>query len=197
MTSLGKDSYVGTLHYKALDPPIVIGVDNLQQTCDIGNTTTTPIICDSLSATTGDITTSTGSITSSVNITASTGAVITNTITPVSGTIVDFSRTYRGDLEVQSLTIPGPIDFAYCRGDIVSIRSGTAGGVWVLPTGEPGNHFYFVNSSGNAQRLQGPLTGTLDTLAPPNFINLAGVAPAPFVIKLVCIRAGIWYSSNV
>ena len=197
MTSLGDNAYVGVLNYKQLQPPITIGVDNLQQTCDSGNTTTTPIICDSLSATTGDITTSAGSITANTNLTASTGAVNTNTIQPVSGTIVDFSRTYRGDLQVQSLTIAGPIDTAYCRGDIVSIRPGTGSGVWSLPTGEEGNHLYFVNSSGNAQRLTGPLLGTLDTLAPPNFINLVGVAPSPFVIKLVCIRPGNWFSSNV
>ena len=44
MTSLGADCYVGQLNYKTLNPPIMIGVDNLQDTCDIGNTTTTDII---------------------------------------------------------------------------------------------------------------------------------------------------------
>jgi hypothetical protein len=48
MTSLGANAYVGTLHYKILEPPVMIGVDNLQQTCDIGNTTTTDIICAKL-----------------------------------------------------------------------------------------------------------------------------------------------------
>ena len=43
MTSLGKDCYVGRLNYETLNPPILIGVDNLQQTCDIGNTTDTDI----------------------------------------------------------------------------------------------------------------------------------------------------------
>ena len=48
MTSLGADCYVGRLNYVSLNPPIVIGVDNLQDTCDIGNTTTTDIICAKL-----------------------------------------------------------------------------------------------------------------------------------------------------
>lgn len=159
--------------------PSAIGVDNLQDTCEAGNVTDTDIKCNSL-------------------FTDSTGSVNTNTISAVLGTTnVNFSRTYRGDLPVVSLTSPGPINFEYCRGDIVSIRPGTVSGVWGLPTGVAGNHFYFVNSSGNAQRLTGPLGGSLDNLAPPNFINLAGVAPAPFVVKLVCIKAGNWFSSNV
>ncbi len=41
--ALGDSASVGTLFYEFLDPPIMIGVDNLQQTCDIGNTTTTDI----------------------------------------------------------------------------------------------------------------------------------------------------------
>ena len=48
MTSLGTDCYVGRLNYVSLNPPIVIGVDNLQDTCDIGNTTTTDIVCAKL-----------------------------------------------------------------------------------------------------------------------------------------------------
>tara|TARA_R100000935_G_scaffold15780_1_gene31579 strand:+ start:5108 stop:6040 length:933 start_codon:yes stop_codon:yes gene_type:complete len=43
MTSLGDNAFVGTLNYKQLVPPIVVGVDSLQATCDIGNTTTTDI----------------------------------------------------------------------------------------------------------------------------------------------------------
>jgi len=50
MTSLGQNCFVGTLNYDELVPPIAIGVDNLQQTCDIGNTTTTPIIMSGASA---------------------------------------------------------------------------------------------------------------------------------------------------
>jgi hypothetical protein len=46
--ALGDSASVGTLFYQFLDPPIAIGVDNLQQTCDIGNTTTTDIICAKL-----------------------------------------------------------------------------------------------------------------------------------------------------
>ncbi len=41
--ALGDSASVGTLFYKFLDPPVMIGVDNLQDTCDIGNTTTTDI----------------------------------------------------------------------------------------------------------------------------------------------------------
>ena len=37
MTSLGKDCYVGTLNYKNLNPPIAVGVDNLEQTLTSGN----------------------------------------------------------------------------------------------------------------------------------------------------------------
>ena len=51
MTSLGDNAFVGTLNYKTLNPPILIGVDNLQQTCDIGNTTTTDVILSGASAT--------------------------------------------------------------------------------------------------------------------------------------------------
>ena len=51
MTSLGEDCYVGTLNYKELVPPILIGVDNLQQTCDIGNTTDTDVVLSGASAT--------------------------------------------------------------------------------------------------------------------------------------------------
>ncbi len=48
--ALGDSASVGTLFYKFLDPPVAVGVDNLQQTCDIGNTTTTDIICAKLAA---------------------------------------------------------------------------------------------------------------------------------------------------
>ena len=37
MTSLGKECYVGILHYQTLDPPIAVGVDNLQQTLTAGD----------------------------------------------------------------------------------------------------------------------------------------------------------------
>jgi hypothetical protein len=47
---LGDSASVGTLFYQFLDPPIMIGVDNLQQTCDIGNTTTTDIVCAKVAA---------------------------------------------------------------------------------------------------------------------------------------------------
>ena len=50
MTSLGDNAYVGILNYKELRPPILIGVDNLQQTCDIGNTTDTDITLTGASA---------------------------------------------------------------------------------------------------------------------------------------------------
>ena len=50
MTSLSDDAYVGTLHYKFLDPPVLVGVDNLQDTCTIGNTTTTSIVMTGASA---------------------------------------------------------------------------------------------------------------------------------------------------
>lgn len=43
MTSLGDNAYVGTLHYKVLDPPVSGGGENLQQTLTIGNDTTLPI----------------------------------------------------------------------------------------------------------------------------------------------------------
>jgi hypothetical protein len=43
MTSLGADAYVGTLHYKVLDPPVSGGGENLQQTLTIGNDTNLPI----------------------------------------------------------------------------------------------------------------------------------------------------------
>jgi hypothetical protein len=48
--ALGDSASVGTLFYQFLDPPIMIGVDNLQQTCDIGNTTTTDIVCAKVAA---------------------------------------------------------------------------------------------------------------------------------------------------
>ena len=48
MTSLGDNAYVGILNYVELRPPVLVGVDNLQDTCDIGNTTTTDIICAKL-----------------------------------------------------------------------------------------------------------------------------------------------------
>ena len=51
MTSLSDDAYVGTLHYKFLDPPVLVGVDNLQDTCTIGNTTDTDIVMTGASAT--------------------------------------------------------------------------------------------------------------------------------------------------
>lgn len=50
MTSLTDDAYVGTLHYKVLDPPVLNGVDNLQDTCDIGNDTDTSIVMSGASA---------------------------------------------------------------------------------------------------------------------------------------------------
>ena len=49
MTSLSDDAYVGTLHYKFLDPPVGGGGGgDLQTTCDLGNTTTTDINCAKL-----------------------------------------------------------------------------------------------------------------------------------------------------
>lgn len=50
MTSLGETAYVGELHYNSLVPPVMVGVDNLQDTCDIGNTTTTDIFMSGASA---------------------------------------------------------------------------------------------------------------------------------------------------
>lgn len=45
MTSLGNDCFVGTLHYKILDPPVSGGGNqNLQQTCDNGNVSNTGLI---------------------------------------------------------------------------------------------------------------------------------------------------------
>jgi len=53
MTSLTDDAYVGTLHYKDLDPPI--STADLQATCDAGNATTTAIECASLDAVVGNV----------------------------------------------------------------------------------------------------------------------------------------------
>ena len=50
MTSLGETAYVGALHYVELVPPVTVGVDNLQDTCNIGNTTTTDIKLQGTSA---------------------------------------------------------------------------------------------------------------------------------------------------
>ena len=50
MSSLGENAYVGILNYKELRPPVAAGVNNLQDTCDIGNTTTTDIVCAKLAA---------------------------------------------------------------------------------------------------------------------------------------------------
>jgi len=43
MSSLGKEAYVGTLHYKVLEPPVAGGGEDLQQTLTIGNDTNLPI----------------------------------------------------------------------------------------------------------------------------------------------------------
>jgi len=50
MTSLTDDAYVGTLHYKILDPPVSVGVNHLQDTCDVGNDTDTSILMSGESA---------------------------------------------------------------------------------------------------------------------------------------------------
>jgi hypothetical protein len=46
MTSLTDDAYVGTLHYKVLDPPVAGANQNLNETCLNGSTTTTDIFID-------------------------------------------------------------------------------------------------------------------------------------------------------
>ena len=63
--ALGETATVGTLFYDTLIPaPGGGGGENLQQTCDIGSVTTTPITCGSLSATTaGNITATAGKCT--------------------------------------------------------------------------------------------------------------------------------------
>jgi len=172
MTSLGSTAYVGDLHYDNLIPPPTTAPDTLQQVCDTGNSTTTDIQLNG-----GDLSLTTGS-------------VITNTIEPASGTMTTFSREYRGDLEVQTVMVAGAIDDAFIRGDCVRIRVGTGSGTWVLPRGDAGNHFWFINSSGNTQRLQAANGGgMLDGLTAPNFISLSG---APYAIKLLCVRTKKW-----
>jgi hypothetical protein len=157
--------------------PSAIGVDNLQDTCEAGHVTTTSITCDSL-------------------FTDPLGSVNTNTISAVLGTNVDFSNTYRGDLSVQTLVGDNgivEIEPEFVRGDIVFIKALTVSGVWVLPQGNPGNHLYFVNGSGNTQQIKvDGAGGNIDTLSG---ITVSGAAP--FVIKLVCISTGTWFSSNV
>ena len=74
MTSLTDDAYVGTLHYKLLDPPVSTASHDLQATCDVGNITTTPIVCDALQATTGDITADLGNL----NLTAGDATIFGN-----------------------------------------------------------------------------------------------------------------------
>jgi len=182
MTSLGKDCYCATLHYQILDPP-VIGSQNLQQTTDEGNTTTNDINMNG-----GNLLSTTG------NISTTGGSVITNTIEPATGTMTTFKNEYRGDLEVQTVSVAGLIDDAFIRGDCVRIRVGLGSGTWVLPRGDAGNHFWFINSSGNSQRLQASNSGgVLDGLVAPNFISLSG---APYAIKLLCVRTNEWYSSH-
>jgi hypothetical protein len=75
MTSLTDDAYVGTLHYKVLDPPVSVATDDLQTTCDEGNTTTTEIVCAGLTATDTDIVANTGNITADGDITATNGDI--------------------------------------------------------------------------------------------------------------------------
>jgi len=163
-------------------PPIA--TDTLQQVCDTGNTTNTDIEMNggTLNLTSG-------------NVKITTGSLISNTIDPASGTITTFSRQYRGDVDVQTMSVAGAIDDQYVRGDCIQIRNGTASGIFVLPRGDAGNHFWFVNSSGNAHRLTAAPGGTLDGVSPPNFIVISAGQPA--AIKLLCVRTNEWYSSNV
>jgi hypothetical protein len=74
--SLGKSAIVDTLYYTTLVPPVGGGGgENLQQTCDIGSVTTTPITCDSLTATLGNITTSSGDMICAGDITSVSGDI--------------------------------------------------------------------------------------------------------------------------
>jgi hypothetical protein len=180
MTSLGKNCYVGTLHYKELDPPPPGTPQDLQQVTDNGNTTTNPISTATISVN-GSVNTAGGAVNSGSDVTAN-------------GNIITEVGYVSGNLQFQSVSVPGAIPEEYTRGSAVSIRPGTASGVWSLPTGEAGNHFWFINSSGNSQRITGPAGGTLDGLSPPDFINFTNTAP--FCIKLICIRGNQWYSSN-
>jgi len=164
MTSLGADTYCGTLHYKVLDPP-VIGSQNLQQTTDEGNTTT------------NDIQTQ--------------GKIITDTIAPVApGRIITLQRTYRGARPHQIIdnintTIPPESAF----GDIVQVRPFTPNTNFRLPPALEGGHFTCIGSVGSVHRLQ-PNAGDSINGNPGTFI---AVQAPDYVYELRVGNTGEWW----
>tara|TARA_R110001632_G_scaffold3460_4_gene15484 strand:+ start:389 stop:1459 length:1071 start_codon:yes stop_codon:yes gene_type:complete len=98
MTSLSDDAYVGTLHYKFLDPPVsAVGGEDLQDTCDNGFVTTTAIICGNLNTSgVGGITASQGEIVASIGNVLAGGKIEGSAVNAT--TALGFTNTGSGGL---------------------------------------------------------------------------------------------------
>jgi len=170
MSSIGRDSYVGTLHYKKLVPAISAGT--LQEVCDQGNTTNT-----------------------NINITA--GTLKTDKIDADSTGIVAFQSPFRGLKQTNDLALSIAIDPDFCRGDMV-VLSPLAPATFTLPEGEIGMHLTLVNTSTQTPRIAVVAGDTIDGLA--TFVAFpAGSAAAPFspfVWNVVCPRNNNWVTSK-
>ncbi len=186
MTSLGEDSYCGTLHYKTLDPP-VIGSQNLQQTTDEGNSTTNDIFMNGgkLQLTTGNVDCGSG------NLQTESGAVITDTIVPVApNRIITLKRTHRGGRPHQLINnVSTTIQPEWAYGDIVQVRAGTPNTNFRLPPALEGGHLTVIGSVGSVHRLQ-PNVGESINGNPLTFI---AVQAPDYVYELRVGNTGEWW----
>lgn len=135
MTSLSDDAYVGTLHYKLLDPPIVGGGEDLQATCDNGNSTTTDV-----NLTAGNLTVAVGAITAGGDITTLGGDIISTGSVEADSDIVSDN----GNITATVGNITAPAGFLSVRNDIT-----TTTGDFLAPAGRVIASQFIRSDTGN------------------------------------------------
>ena len=135
MTSLSDDAYVGTLHYKLLDPPISGGGEDLQQTCDNGNSTTTDV-----NLTAGNLTVAVGAISAGGDITTLGGDIISTGSVEADSDIVSDN----GNITATVGNITAPAGFLSVRNDIT-----TSTGDFLAPAGRVIASQFIRSDTGN------------------------------------------------
>ena len=100
----------------------------------------------------------------------------------------DIKGNLRSDMHVERIITPIPN--VHCSGDVIYLRNPTPAGMWVLPDGREGQHFWLVNNSGNGQRIQPPIGSRLNTITAPNFITIIA---GQFVSKFICGADREWF----
>jgi len=174
MTSLTDDAYVGTLHYKVLDPPVLNPPETLQEICDTGNSTNT-----------------------NINITG--GSKLRTDSIDVSsvGGVVEIEAPYRGLKEVNTFTLSSLIHANMCRGDII-VLSPLGPATFTLPEAVAGMNLTLVNTSTQSPRIAVTAGDSIDGIG--TFISFpagsaVGIAK-PFVWNVVSPRNNVWNTSK-